>query len=50
VRETSRKPDEVYGVIERYVGLPVYLHIPIPPFFFISFSWSGIDVGRKEES
>jgi len=25
VRETSRKPDEVYGVIERYVPRPVYL-------------------------
>jgi len=50
VRETSRKPDEVYGVIERYVFRPVY-----PPYSMLSSSspilhWSGISCrteGRK---
>lgn len=30
VRETSRKPDEVYGVIERLVSSPLFRRLKIP--------------------
>jgi hypothetical protein len=37
VRETSRKPDEVYGVIERYVPLPLLHFLRLYLLFLSSF-------------
>jgi len=55
VRETSRKPDEVYGVIERYV---LFLILFLSSFSASSLSLvlcsappeAGLGAGRKEES
>lgn len=41
VRETSRKPDEVYGVIERYVPLPPLHFLRLYLLFSISSHKSG---------
>ena len=50
VRETSRKPDEVYGVIERYVFRPVYPPSLILFVLFVPYSPLGRNLirGRRK--